>query len=96
MVNDGDGCKKEKQMSNHTMPYLELKALQKRAEEEKQKDSITAKNKMFLDSTKTRHNNIPNMKDAYRQVVDSGYVPTEAERHYRRFTSGSYVDGAKK
>lgn len=78
------------------MPYMELKALQKRAEEEKQKDTLNAHHKKFLDSTKTRHNEIPNMKDAYRQVVDSGYVPTEAERHYRRFTSGSYVDGAKK
>lgn len=35
------------------------------------------------------------MKDALKQVNDFDYTPTEAEIHYRRYTSGQWTDKSK-
>ena len=72
--------------------YLRMKALQDQEEVSKQDAYRDRSNKSLMDQTSTRHNTIPDMKDAYSQVVNSGHKPTPEEIHYRRFTSGSWVD----
>ncbi len=52
-------------------------------------------NERVLRKSITRSHEIPNMSDAYRKVCESGHTPSEEEIHFRRFTSGSYVDGTK-
>ena len=79
-------------MSNHTMGYMAHKAEQKRKEQEYAKKVNDCQNQAFLQSTLTRHDTIPDMKSAYQAVQDGNYKPTEAEIHYRRYTSGRCID----
>ena len=72
--------------------YLRMKALQDQEEVSKQDAYRDRTNKDLIDKSSTRHDTIPNMTDAYSQVVNSGHKPTPEEIHYRRFTSGSWVD----
>ena len=87
---------KDKHMSNHTMGYIALKAEQERKEKKKHQDSIDAENELFIRRTTTKQTKIPDMREAYSKVLNADYEYSEAEAHYRRFTSGSYVDGMKK
>ena len=82
-------------MSNHTMGYIALKAEQKRQEEKKPQESREAENKLLMKRTITKQTSIPDMREAYSKVVNSGYEPNEAVIHYQRFTSGRIIDGAK-
>ena len=82
-------------MSNHTMGYIALKQEQKRQEEKKRQESRDAENKLLMKRTTTKQTSIPDMREAYNKVVNSGYEPTEAVIHYERFTSGRIIDGAK-
>jgi hypothetical protein len=40
----------------------------------------------------TTDKRIPNMNDAYSAVRNSNHQPTEEEKNFLRFISGSYVD----
>jgi hypothetical protein len=80
-------------MSNHTMGYIALKAEQKKKEEDRQKSINKLKNEAFINSTKTTHTTIPDMRSAYQAVVDADFTPPEALIHYQRFTSGRIIDG---
>jgi len=75
------------------MGYIALKAEQKKTEEDKQKNIMQQRNEAFMNSTKTSHTTIPDMRAAYQAVRDVEYTPTEAEIHYQRFTSGRIIDG---
>jgi len=76
------------------MDYFALKAEQKKREEDRQQNIMKQRNDAFINSTKTRQSTIPDMRSAYQAVRDVEYTPTEEEIHYRRFTSGSWLDGA--
>jgi len=82
-------------MSNHSIGYFRFKAEQKKAAEDKASQHSFHKNQAFLRSTQTKHTTIPDMRSAYQQVREMNYEPTEAEIHYRRYTSGSFIDGPK-
>ena len=66
----------------------------RKAQEQKQKDHDyrDTQFRSLNQRTTTNHTTIPNMEDAYRKVRSSGHKPTDGEIHFRRFTSGSYVD----
>jgi hypothetical protein len=36
------------------------------------------------------------MRDALKQVQEYDYIPTEDEIHYRRFTTGQFIDTPKR
>ena len=57
-------------MSNHTMAYIALKAAQKKQEEDKQNNINNQRNQAFINSTKTIHTKIPDMRTAYQSVMD--------------------------
>ncbi len=82
-------------MSNHTMEYIALKAAQKKQEEDKQKNITNQRTQAFINSMKTEHTKIPDMRAAYQAVMDSDYEPNEAVIHYQRHTSGRVIDGPK-
>ena len=47
-------------------------------------------------TTTTKHNDIPDMRDAYAQVRAKNYQPTQDEIDFRRFTGGGvFHDNAK-
>ena len=72
--------------------YMRNKTLRE-LEEKKRKQSHTSFQVKEIDKkSKTQFNPIPDMRQAYRKVAQSGHIPTDGEIHYRRFTSGSYVD----
>ena len=75
--------------------YIQHLARQRQAELEAKDKNRTIQNDKFLNGVRTRDNRIPNMSDAYRKVRESGHTPTEDEIHFRRFTSGAYLDGSK-
>ena len=74
------------------LQYMRQKALEKYNDELQQSENITTNSNNFIDRVQTRFNSTPNMQDAYSRVRNSNHVPTQGEIHYRRFTSGSYVD----
>lgn len=63
---------------------------------EKKQQEVRAREFASLErQTTTRHTAIPNMRDAYAQVVAKNYQPTQDEIDFRRFTSGGVSDNAK-
>ena len=72
--------------------YLRSKWRQNQAEKAKVRDSIQSRNKAFEDSFRTKLTRPVDMKDAYKEVLGKNYKPTPEETHYRRFTSGSWID----
>lgn len=74
------------------MGYMAFKAQQKRKEQEHNKQMMDMKYHSIMKSTEIRHDNIPDMRSAYQAVKDGNYKPTEAEIHYRRYTSGRCID----
>ena len=76
--------------------YIQHLARQKQAELEAKNQNRNIHNDRFLNRVRTQDHRPPNMTDAYRKVRESDYKPSEDEIHFRRFTSGSYVDGADK
>jgi hypothetical protein len=72
--------------------YWGMKAREKMEREQKDRDYRSDQFQSLNQRTTTTHTSIPNMEDAYRRVRSSGHKPTEGEIHFRRFTSGSWVD----
>jgi exonuclease VII large subunit len=63
---------------------------------EKRQQEVRAREFAALEQrTTTRHDRIPDMKDAYAQVVAKNYKPSQQEIEFRRFTSGGFMDNAK-
>ncbi|MDB2390796.1 hypothetical protein N9X12_06220 [Alphaproteobacteria bacterium] len=63
---------------------------------EKRQQEVRAREFAALEQrTTTRHDRIPDMKDAYAQVVAKNYKPLQQEIEFRRFTSGGFMDNAK-
>jgi hypothetical protein len=63
---------------------------------EKKRQDIRAREFAALErQTTTVNTRIPNMCDAYAQVVAKNYQPTQDEIEFRRFTSGGVSDNAK-
>ena len=75
---------------------LRLKALEDEKERERSENDKARVSDMLNKSTTTQHTTIPDMRDAYSRVQNSGYVPSDAEVHYRRVTSGAWVDKPKR
>ena len=78
---------------HYPLEYLVQKDHAERLEEQKVQKSVDASNQRFLNSTRTRLEPIVDMRDAYQAVIDKNHTPTQEEVHFRRFTSGSLVDG---
>ena len=76
--------------------YMRLKTELEVKERQKIEGMRNRSNQELIKRTTTIHNETPNMKEAYSSVVNSGYKPSPEEIHYRRFTSGSYVDSNDK
>ena len=69
---------------------------QQQMEHQKKAQQLRAAQWARLDNqTTTVHTRIPNMKNAYAEVVAKKYQPTQQEIEYRRFTSGGFLDNAK-
>ena len=79
-------------MSNISHEYNRMKSQQELDLKNKQQDNKNIQFQHLSKHTTTNHSSIPNMTSAYRQVMDSGYEPTEEEIHYRRYTGGRPVD----
>ena len=63
---------------------------------EKRQQEVRAREFAALEQrTTTRHDRIPDMKDAYAQVVAKNYKPSQDEIEFRRFTGGGVMDNAK-
>jgi hypothetical protein len=57
---------------------------------------VSAREYAQLDKqTRTQHSPFIDMRDAYAQVRDKNYQPTQQEIEYRRFTSGGFLDNEK-
>ena len=69
-----------------------MKAIEQVELEKKVKENKDIQYQHLRKHTTTKHSFIPNMTSAYQSVIDSGHKPTPEEIHYRRFTSGSFVD----
>ena len=78
---------------HYPLEYLVQKDHAERLEEQKVQKSVDARNQRFLNSTRTRMEPIVDMRDAYQDVIDKNHTPAEEEVHFRRYTSGSIVDG---
>jgi hypothetical protein len=78
------------------LQYMREKAKQENEEELRQKENRSIAYEKFDRSVQTRTSTIPDMSSAYAQVRNSGHTPTEEEIHFRRFTSGSVMDGSKR
>ena len=74
------------------MGYIALKAEQKKKEEDRLTNITKMRNEEFINSTKTSHTKIPDMRAAYQAVIDADYTPSEEFIHYQRFTSGRIID----
>ena len=75
--------------------FHEYQRMNAREQVENQKKVLENRNIQFQHlkkQTTTNHSSIPNMTSAYKQVMESGYKPTEEEIHYRRYTGGRPVD----
>ena len=72
--------------------YMRLKTEMEIKERQKVQEGRNRSNEELNKRTTTVHTKIPNMRQAYSSVVNSGHEPTAEEIHYRRFTSGSYID----
>ncbi|MEC8724834.1 MAG: hypothetical protein VXX97_01115 [Pseudomonadota bacterium] len=75
--------------------HLRQKALETENQKMKSDRVRERSNSMLEQSTTTQVNPIVDMRDAYSKVLNSGYVPSEEEIQFRRFTSGSWVDKPK-
>ena len=78
------------------MKYIWQKHKERHAEKERLKDNQTQ-----LQQSMDRKTVVglgmgysPDMRDALKKVNDFGYVPTPEEIHYRRFTSGQWIDNS--
>jgi len=74
------------------LQYLRQKSLEQNQQELELRKGMDFNNQKLDKSVQTKFSTIPNMRDAYSAVRNSGHIPSEKEIHYRRFTSGSYVD----
>ena len=74
------------------LQYMRQKSLEQKQQDLKHRKGMDFNNHKLDKSVQTRFSTIPNMRDAYSAVRNSGHIPSEGEIHYRRFTSGSYVD----
>ena len=73
------------------MKNTEWVEYQDRMERELQnkRQAISSREFETLDrTTTTKHNDIPDMRDAYAQVRAKNYQPTQDEIDFRRFTGG--------
>ncbi len=77
------------------LQYLRMKAYDRLKDEKRQRNSIESRNKRFEDSVRTQHSKPVDMTSAYQQVIDKQHRPTPEEIHFRRFTSGGWVDKGK-
>jgi len=77
------------------LDYLRIKQSERLKEKERQQDSIESRNKRFIDSVRTQHSKPLDMTSAYQQVIEKQHKPTPEEIHFRRFTSGGWVDKGK-
>ena len=78
-----------------TTEYIRLKHHQKSAEEQKSRRTRDALNRQ-MDNQPTiglGHGYAPDMREAMKKVNEFNYQPTEDEIHYRRRTSGQWIDG---
>lgn len=73
--------------------YWKVKTQEKLEKQQNDQNLRSDQYRLLNQRTTTSHNSTPNMTDAYRKVRSSGYKPTDDEIHFRRFTSGSWVDG---
>ena len=80
---------------HYPLEYLIQKNLEAKVEKNKIQQSIQSRNNRLMDEGRTRHTPIVDMRSAYQSVVDKKHQPTQQEIHFRRFTSGSCVDGPK-
>ena len=74
--------------------HLRQKALETENQKMKSDRVRERSNPMLEQSTTTQVNPIVDMQ-SYSKVLNSGYVPSEEEIQFRRFTSGSWVDKPK-
>ena len=72
--------------------YLRMKGQETLDTKMKDQGNRDLVNRKLDQSMTTRATSIPDMRSAYEQVRNSGHKPTPEEIHFRRFTSGSYVD----
>ena len=72
--------------------YSRMKSREQVELEKKDEENRNIQFQHLKKQTTTNHSSIPNMTSAYQSVRNSGYKPTEAEIHYRRYTGGRPVD----
>ena len=72
--------------------YMIHKAKMEQSVDTSNKKNTSIINDKVMRLGRTTNNGITNMTSAYNQVRNSGHTPTEAERDFLRFTSGSFVD----
>jgi hypothetical protein len=74
------------------LQYLRMKSSERLKEKERHQDSLESRSDRFQDSVRTRHSKQVDMTSAYQKVLDKQHKPTPEEIHFRRFTSGGWVD----
>ena len=77
-----------------TVQYIRFKHKQMNDEKQKLQQSQDNRNNRVMRKTGSGlgHGNPPDMRDAMRRVNEFDYEPSEDEIHYRRLTSGSWID----
>ena len=77
-----------------TLKYIHFKHQQKNEEKQRLQQSQDNRNSRVMKPTGQGlgHGNPPDMRDAMRKVNEFNYTPTEDEIHYRRLTSGTWID----
>jgi hypothetical protein len=77
-----------------TVQYIRFKQQQRNDEKQKLQQGQDNRNSRVMKNTGIGlgHGYPPDMKDVIRRVNEFDYQPTEDEIHYRRLTSGSWID----